>query len=315
MIMTVSGPADEASVGPMLPHEHVLVDFVGAETVGPHRYDAEKAFDAILPHLVRAKALGARSMAECTPAYLGRDPRLLRRLSEAAGLAILTNTGYYGARDGFFLPAHAYREGAEILAERWIGEWRDGIDGSGIRPGFIKIAVNCGWPLSEMDRKLVRAAALTHRKTGLSIVSHTKDGPVFEELEILRGEGVDAGALIWAHAQDEGDRRRHIAAAELGAWVSFDGLDAEIAPYLELLEGMKRRGLLGRVLLSHDAGWFEPLNPGRTFRGYGDLFERLVPALRGRSFSEDELDTLLVKNPAAAFAVRVRAAERDKEKV
>ncbi len=306
MIMTVTGPADEASAGPMLPHEHVLVDFVGAEAVGPQRYDAEDAFAAILPHLERAADLGLRCMAECTPAYLGRDPRLLLRLSEASGIAILTNTGYYGARDGVFLPAHAYRESAERLAERWIREWTEGIDGSGVRPGFIKIAVNGGRPLSEMDRKLVRAAALTHRETGLSIVSHTKDGPVFEELELLRGEGVDASAFIWAHAQDEGDRRRHIAAAELGAWVAFDGLGADIAPYLELLGGMKRRDLLGKVHLSHDAGWFEPGNLGRKFRGYGDLFERLIPALRDKSFSEDEIDVLLVRNPAAAFAVRVR---------
>ena len=304
--MTVTGPLDGATVGSVLPHEHVLVDFVGAEQAGPDRYDAEIAFKTILPHLERAKKLGLALMAECTPAYLGRDPKLLRRLSEATGIGILTNTGYYGARDGVFLPAHAYRESAERLADRWMEEWNNGIDGTGIKPGFIKIAVNGARPLSEMDRKLVSAAAITHRETGLSIVSHTKDGPVFEEIEILKGEGVDPSALIWAHAHDERDGRRHVAAAELGAWVAFDAVGTALSQHLELLKYMKARGLLDRVLVSHDAGWFEPGNPGREFRGYEDVFTRLIPALKEHFFTQEEIDTLTVRNPAAALAVRGR---------
>lgn len=311
--MTVTGPMEEAPIGPMLPHEHVLVDFIGAEKVGPHRYDPELAFTAILPHLERARTQGFMLMAECTPAYLGRDPQLLRRLSEATGLRIVTNTGYYGARDGVFLPAHAYRETAEQLADRWIEEWRTGIDGTGIRPGFIKIAVNGVRPLSGMDRKLVRAAALAHQQTGLPIVSHTKDGPVFEELEILRGEGVDASSFNWAHAQDEHDKQRHVAAAELGAWIAFDGVNENLDPYLEMIEHMKLHNLLHRVLLSHDAGWYEPGNPGRKYKGYDVLSTRLVPALREHSFTQDEIDTLVVRNPAEAFAIRVRGLKTENE--
>lgn len=303
MIMTVNGERDDTSHSPMLTHEHVLVDFAGAELVGPHRYDFEAAFATILPHLERAKEKGMEFMVECTPAYLGRDVRLLRRLSEASGVGILTNTGYYGARDGFFLPAHAFRESAEQLASRWVGEWKEGIEGTGIRPGFIKIAVNGARPLSGMDQKLVRAAAQAHRETGLTIVSHTKDGPVFEELEILRSEGVGAEAFIWAHAQDEPDSRRHVAAAELGAWVAFDGLGADPLAYLKLLAPLKERQLLHRVLLSHDAGWVEPGNPGRRFRGYCELFDLFLPTLRDHSFSPAEIDQLIVKNPATAFAV------------
>src|SRR5258707_2664095 len=70
------------------------------------------------------KARGARTFVDCTPAWLGRDPNLLVRLSEASGLHIVTNTGYYGAAQDKYLPAHAFEESAEALAARWTSEWR-----------------------------------------------------------------------------------------------------------------------------------------------------------------------------------------------
>jgi len=314
MIMTVAGPVESFPSGYVLPHEHVLVSFIGAELISSQQYDVEDAVEKIIPHLERVKTLGVTLMAECTPAYLGRNPVLLRRLSEAAGIHLVTNTGYYGGRNGAFLPAHAYRESAETLAERWIGEWQNGIEGTGVKPGFIKIAINEARPLSGMDRKLVRAAALTHRETGLTIASHTKSGPVLEELEVLRSEGVDASAFIWVHAHDEADRTRHLAVAQLGAWVEFDAVADSPALHIELIEHMKSHGLLNRVLLSHDAGWFEPGNPARTFKGYEPLFERLIPALQASSFTESELELLLVTNPLNALTVHTRILENSQER-
>ena len=170
--MTVTGPLPADELGTMLPHEHILVDFVGADQVSPERYDADEAFDLMLPHLERAQDVGCQAIAECTPAWLGRDPRLLRRLSEATDIKLLTNTGYYGARQGKFLPAHAFQESAGELADRWIAEWNDGIEDTGIRPGFIKIGVDAG-ELTDVNRKLVEAASRCHLATGLTIAGHT----------------------------------------------------------------------------------------------------------------------------------------------
>jgi len=39
----------------------------------------------------------------------------------------------------------------------------------------------------------------------------------------LRQEGVDPSAFMWVHAHGDPDMRRPVAAAELGAWVEFDG--------------------------------------------------------------------------------------------
>ena len=98
----------------------------------------------MLPYLKHLKSLGCQTIADCTAAYFGRQPSLLKSLSEESGIHILTNTGYYGAADDRYVPEHAFRETAGQLANRWIKEWEDGIDDTGIRPGFIKLAVDGG---------------------------------------------------------------------------------------------------------------------------------------------------------------------------
>ncbi len=310
-VMTATGPIAPEAMGFTLPHEHVLVDFIGAEQVGRHRYDPDEAFSVILPYLRRAKAFGCDTFVECTPAYIGRDAALVKRLSEASGLRILTNTGYYGAADDRFVPAHAYDESADQLAGRWAAEWRDGIEGTGVRPGFIKIGVDAG-SLSEIDEKLVRAAARTHLRTGLTVMSHTGPAtPAREQLAVLREEGVHPSAWIWTHAQNERDNAHHRAAAEEGAWIAFDGIHRrELDRDRAHLRAMKDDGLLDRVLISHDAGWYSPGElDGGDFRPFIDLFESFLPALEDDGFTKEEIRLLTVENPARAFAIRVRPTE------
>jgi phosphotriesterase-related protein len=305
----VRGPIAATDVGVALVHEHVLVDFVGAAHVSPKRYDAEEVFRAVLPHLQQVRKLGCKTFFDCTPAYLGRDPLLLRRLAEASGLHIVTNTGYYGAVRGKYLPEHAYRETAEQLAKRWLREWREGIGETGIRPGFVKIGVDAG-PLTEVNRKLVEAAAQTHLASGLTIAAHTGDGvAAWAEIQLLRKQGVHPSAFIWVHAQNERDEAWHWRAAEAGAWVEFDGVRPEtVERHVQLVLRMRERGYLERVLLSHDAGWYEVGRPGGgQFRPYDTIFVALIPALRKAGLSAKEIDQLLIRNPAEAMQVRVRA--------
>lgn len=311
-VMTVRGPIDPSEMGPTLPHEHILVDFIGAERVSPDRYDTVEVVRVALPHLVAAAGQGIRTLVECTPAYLGRDPALLRHLSERSGLHIITNTGYYGANDHRHLPAHAFTDTADGLAARWLREWHEGIGGTGIRPGLIKIGVGRG-SLPEVDRRLVRSAARTHRASGLTIASHTGDGAAaMEELAIVEDEGVDPSAFIWVHAQNEEDSRTHARAAERGAWVEFDGIGPDsIDRHLALVREMKDRGHLDRVLLSHDAGWYHVGEPGGgTFRPFDTLTAAFLPRLRDAGFTDAECQRLTVDNPREAFTIRIRGGTR-----
>jgi phosphotriesterase-related protein len=309
-IMTATGAIDPDQMGFVLTHEHILVDFIGADQVSKDRYEQDEAFETILPYLQKAKNLGCQTFVECTPSFIGKDAALVKRLSEATGLSMLTNTGYYGAADDRYVPAHAYTESADALSDRWRRELEEGIEDTGVRPGLIKIGVDRA-SLSQIDEKLVRAAARTHLKTGLTIMSHTGFGiPAHEEIAVLKEEGVDASAWIWTHAQNEKDNEQHKKAAEAGAWVAFDGVNANenaLARDLGHLKAMKAYGLLGQVLLSHDAGWYRPGEPGGgKFRPFIDLFKTILPALRENGFSQDEIDLMTLDNPKRAFAIGLR---------
>ena len=306
-IETVRGPIAAAELGRTLTHEHVLVDFIGADAISPSRYEADRVFALVLPHLKKARELGAQSLFECTPNFLGRDPALLVRLSEASGMHLVTNTGLYGARENKFVPRYARNEIAQQLAARWIGEFRDGIDKTGIRPGFIKSGIDTEPALSVPHRHLVAAAALTHAATGLTIAIHTGRGPALAELEVLREHRVSPAAFVWVHAQGARDAEI-FAAADRGAWLSFDGLNpSSVTRHLELCLQMKKRGHLQRVLLSHDAGWYDPAKPeGGTFRPFDLLFTTFLPLLQSNDFTAAEIDQLTIRNPAEAFAIRKR---------
>jgi phosphotriesterase-related protein len=310
LVQTVCGPLEAAALGTTLVHEHVLVDFGGAAVASRARYDHDEVFRTALPRLEELRQRGCRTLVECTPAYLGRDPLLLRRLAEASGLQILTNTGYYGAARDIAVPAHAWQETAERLAARWIAEAERGIEGTGIRPGFAKSGVDAG-PLSAIDRKLVEAAALTHLATGLTLAIHTGDGrAALEVLEVLKQRGVAPDAYVWVHAQNEVDRATRAWAAQRGAWVEFDGvspasLDGHVAAVLDLA----RRDRLDRVLVSQDAGWYHVGEPGGgAYRPYTFLFDAFLPALRRAGLGEDDVEQLMVRNPAQAFTARQRGA-------
>lgn len=307
-IMTVNGTLGSEEMGISLTHEHVLVDFIGADSINYNRWSKDSVLKAILPFMVEAKRFGCRTFIDCTPEFIGRDPLLLKSISDSTGMNILTNTGYYGAGKNRYLPEQAYSESAEQLAARWTDEFMNGIEGTGIKPGFIKTGVAEG-ELSDLHRILIKAAAITHLRTGLVIASHTGPAiPAFQQLEVLKEEGVSPEAFIWVHAQAEKDSLQHIRAAKAGAWVSFDGINNEnAADYLRRLRYMKGNLLLGKVLLSHDSGWYTPgKEGGGNIRGFTALFTELLPLLRNNGFTEKEIDQLLVENPAEAFSIRVR---------
>ena len=307
-IMTVLGLIDPSAMGFTLPHEHVLVDFIGAEQASPARYDADEVFKTALPHLQKIRDLGCKTFIDCTPAYIGRDPLILRRLAEQTGLNILTNTGYYGAAKDKYVPRRTYGESDNHLANRWIAEWKAGIGETGVKPGFIKIGVDAG-PLSDIDKKLVRAAAFAHSATGLTIASHTGDSvAALGQLEVLKDCSVSPEAWIWVHAKKDPGSEALLKAAREGAWIEFDSIaPGKISQNVELVLSMKQANLLNRVLISQDAGWYHVGEPGGgMFRPFDSLLVEFLPALKAAGLTEAEIRRLTVDNPADAFTIRLR---------
>lgn len=320
-VMTVRGWIDAAAMGTTLAHEHLYADLRSfAEQQARPILPAPGAVERkLLPHLRALRAAGCATLVDATATHVGRSPALVRRLSIASGLHMLVPSGVYLSADGRFAPDYLATDSAEALAARWIGEWRNGIAGTEIRPGFLKLGVN-GGPLRDAEAKAMRAAALTHRATGLTIAVHTgpwrtpapgENGQSAQaQLALLRDAGVAPSAWIWFHAQNEADGAQHLAAARQGAYVSFDGYRPGMeAEYAARIDALRREGLLDRVLVSQDAGWYTAGAPnGGDFSPYAPILTRLVPALRGRGFDAGAIATLFRRNPAAAYAVRVRSA-------
>lgn len=305
-IQTVKGKIKPAELGAALIHEHVLVDFIGADKISPERWNHEDVIKKVLPYLLEAKSRGIKSIVECTPAFLGRDVKLLEKLADQSGLNLLTNTGYYGASNNKFLPPWAFTETAEQLSRRWTEEFNNGIEHTSVKPGFIKIGVNDGH-LSELHQKLVKAAAYTHLKTGLTICSHTGPAvPASEQIEILKSLRVDPVAFVWVHAN--GSYEDFVQTAASGCWISLDGMnDTNAAENAELILFLKKEGFLKKILISHDAGWYQPGEPdGGKFRSYTAISEKLLPALKQKGMKDADIEQIIVKNPATAFTVSIR---------
>jgi len=293
VILTVNGPVPVSKMGITLSHEHVLVDFIGADSTGYHRWDRQKVIEKVVPYLNEIKEYNVSTLIECTPAYVGRDPWILKELSRQTGLNLLTNTGYYGASDNLYLPEHFYNESAEEIAQIWVQEFEQGIEGSGVRPGFIKIAVGESDTLSMEHVKIITAAALAHKQTGLVI-------------------GVDPSSFIWVHAQ-RGTLEGNIRAAEMGTWISLDNVNSsrqagsvyDIQWYAKRILEIKNAGYLDHVLISHDAGWYNPdEGDGGVFRGFTGIFTDLLPVLKNEGLTSEDIDQLLKVNPANAFKLR-----------
>ena len=317
-IITVLGRVPADSMGMTLIHEHVFLDWSGADSIDPGSWDEGEAYQTIMPYLLDMKERGVETFLECTPEFLGRNPLLLKKLSEDSGLRILTNTGYYAARGNQHIPKDVFPLSATALAQRWIREFKEGIAETGVLPGFIKIGMDSKPELEEIDRKLIRAAALTHLETGLTIVSHTGDDTTAaQQLTILQEAGVAPEAFVWTHAQ-RGTPDGHVRMGRLGAWISLDGMgwiepDAAsrdstfLLHYLNLLVNLKKKDLLDKTLISHDAGWYTVGAPDQEgYKPYTAIFDLVIPSLKDRGFTEADFEQILVMNPREAYGIRVR---------
>ncbi len=309
-VMTVNGWRDAKEMGITLPHEHIIVDWTGADSFQYASWNRDSIIMTVKPYLDEIKKLGCQTFIDCTPSYMGRDPVVYKKLSELTGINIIFAVGYYGAIDNKYIPQHAWVESSEELARRWLDEWENGVHGTGIRPGIIKIGVPFDTTLSELHQKLVKAAALAHLQSGLTIVAHT--GPAeraYEELEIIKEEGVSTEAFVWTHALMSG-KEEHVDIARSGAWVSFDWVSTEpedIQQLVDLIQNMKENGLLDKLLLSHDAGWYTIGEPGGgSFRPYTAIFTHLIPAMKEAGFTEEDISLIMEKNPQTAYAVKIR---------
>lgn len=311
--MTVNGKMPVQDLKKALAHEHIVTNFAGAAAFLPPDTNTANALNRIVPAIRDMGAAGFNLMVECTPSFIGKDLRLLQQISKATGVHIITNTGLYAAGDRKYLPNYVFEESAKQLAARWIRDFKEGMEGTGIRPGFIKLGVGTG-RLDSTEAKLFRAALICSKETGLPIAVHSGDyAASADEYDLLAGSGIAPDKLIWVHSQN-GNNEERKALAEKGVWISLDNVNEQkLNEFVDAVLYLKQHHLLHRLLLSHDDG-FAVLDNGSYQKlelfgngnssAYRTIPNKLIPLLTAKGVTATELDLLMRVNIVNCFGLK-----------
>ncbi len=336
VVRTARGDIPPDGLGMTLMHEHVLCDVTppalaaagGAEVeitlenvweirhhwcahLGNNRLLDEA--DAIF-ELGRFKAAGGGTVVDVTTTGIKPAPAALRRVAAASGVNVVVGCGYY--TEEFLDPALRSR-GVDEFASEMIDSIRAGISGSDVRAGIIG-EIGCSDPWTPLERRIMKAAVLAQRETGAALTVHPgrrANMPV-EIARFVAAEGGDVSRLVIGHVDRTiFDDDALFALADAGCVIEYDffGIEQAYYPFQDIdlpndgarLRAIRRliaRGHLGQILMSHDI-----CTRTRLCRygghGYAHIPNNVVPMMRSREFSSDQIEAILVATPARLLSI------------
>ncbi len=299
---TTQGPIAAEGLGVILPHEHIFTDLRGPATRGYGQADAADVVRVMAPLLEDAKQKGVGVLFECSSIGVGRNVSIISEVSKVSGLPVVVPTGVYG-RANFAPPEHRDMSEDE-LAELFISEIREGIEGTGIKAGFIKIATG-GSNMTAMEEKFLLAAGRAANETGAAVASHTPIGSTaVRQADILESIS-PAIRFIWVHAQSVNNRSLYQQLAARGVFIEFDSLGwnpGQDSTFITAIKELLAAGYGEQILLSHDAGWYQPgEQDGGTQMPYTYLIQTFMPKLRDSGVDDEAIRMITETNPIRAF--------------
>jgi phosphotriesterase-related protein len=308
-VETVHGPIDVDQLGLTLIHEHFRAADEGVRFQFPHLYDEQEEWDRALADAHAVKSHGVVTVVEPSALFLTRDAAFSKRVADASGLQVVLATGVYTYDH---LPQPLMTRDEDGLADIFVYEIENGIQGTGIKPALLKCAADAAGVTPNVE-KVHRAVARASNRTGKPIMAHSRpaSGTGPEQMRIFTDEGVDPALVQVAHTGDTDDLEYIERLLDTGCFIGLDryGIDIYLptenrqATTLALLE----RGYADRMFIAQDycstIDWFprelqEHLNANEvpdwsmTF-----LFEKVIPELRERGITDEQLDQMMVENP------------------
>lgn len=341
--LTVRGPVPAASLGVTLPHEHLLITMhhcmhapqdaearalyegpLSLSTIGDLVYGAQvnrgdcvlADIDTAVEEASRFRDAGGGTIVDVTSIGIGRDPRGLVRIAEATGLNVIMGSSYYVEQVYPDREAMRRRGEADITAEI-VRDVTEGVADTGVRAGIIG-EVGCSTPLTDLERKVLRASAAAQRETGAPLTIHPgrhAEAP-FEILAVLEPAGADLARTVMCHVDRTiGDHAALARLATSGCYLEYDlfGFESSHYPWeipvdlpndamrLGFIRWLLDEGFGERVLLSHDVCLKRKLSRYGG-HGYAHIPRNVVRLMRRKRFSEAEINRLLVDNPARLLA-------------
>ena len=308
-VETVNGPIEADQLGRTLIHEHFRTTDEAMRFQFPHLYDEDAEWESALSDANAVKGHGIDTVVEPSAMFLTRDANFSKRVADESGLQVVLATGVYTYDH---LPQPLKNRDEDALAEIFVHDIEQGIQGTGIKAAFLKCAADAEG-VTENVAKVHRAVARASARTGRPIMahSHPSSGTGLEQMRIFEEEGVDPAKVQIAHTGDTDDLDYIEKLLERGPWIGMDryGLDLFLptdkrnATVLALLE----RGYADRMFISQDfcstIDWFpaemqqqlkENVVPNwsMTF-----LFEEVIPYLKDNGMTDEQLDQMMVDNP------------------
>jgi phosphotriesterase-related protein len=340
-VQTVRGLVDPADLGPVMTHEHLLLDIRCLQQDAPPSLGEDFASRPVTPdiradlvhhpitnlddlllddeavaadELARFKAAGGGTIVDTTSIGIGRDPLALRRISEKAGVHVTMGTGWY-----CYLchPPEVAASTEEALADLMVAEILDGVGDTGVRAGHIG-EIGCEIP-TDLELKVLRAAARAQARTGAMLSIHQVHRPGDTEtlhrlLDIVEEAGGSVRRTVLGH-MDRTGAEPDLQESLLGRGVTIEydlfgyeqshsNWDREPPSDRQRILDFKRlieAGFRDRLVAAQDI-CFKTMQVRYGGWGYAHILRRVVPGMRALGLSNDDVHAILVHNPARLLA-------------
>lgn len=327
-IHTVLGPISPDQLGPTSIHEHLLSDLslwakqptepapegvrMGPELGGYLRWNALSVAENLILDDPRVAAeelswvTDGFGVVELTLAGMGRRISELPAISRTSGVHIMVGAGFYVEET---MPAEVASADVDTLTEIIIGQLRSGIEDSGILPAIIG-EVGTSWPITDAERRSLRASARAGVETGAAVYTHQSfrgKGGV-DALETILAEGMPVDRVIIGHLDELWDPGYHKEIAQSGAMIAYDtfGTDAHYGSHtmrapsdderLKMVEWLVSEGHGHQLVIGADI-WMQSHLHRNGGHGYDHLFRRIGPAIAAIAGDQAVADRILIENP------------------
>ena len=264
--------------------------------------------------LMEFKRAGGKTIVDLTTFDIGRNPIALRRISNALNLNIITTTGYYREK---FHPPKVKKMTVEELSEEMIREIEIGIDDTDIKAGIIG-ELGTSETILPNEKKVLIAAAKVNKKLGTPIAIHIdpitnliepSKRVALEVLEILSKNGANLGKVYFCHMDcDFYEFEYYKKIIKTGAYIGFDAFGEvcistgtvygapsdgyRVKTLLKLID----KGYIEKILIGNDTWSKAQLHKYGGF-GYDHFLSNIVPFIKKRGSTNEQLNILLVENP------------------
>jgi phosphotriesterase-related protein len=298
-------------------HEHVFILSPEISDNYPEVWgdEAKREADAIA-RLNELKSRGVDSIVDLTVIGLGRYIPRIVRIAAATEINIVVATGVYTYND---VPMYFHFTGpgsplgdAEPMVDMFVRDIEHGIADTGVKAAILKCATDEPGVTPGVDRVL-RAVANAHRRTGVPISTHTHAATRrgLEQQQIFSEEGVDLTRVVIGHSGDTTDLDYLEELIGNGSYIGMDRFGADVyLPFedrVNTLARMCERGHADKMVLSHDAACFIDWLPEEVVPvvlpnwHYLHIHNDVIPALKDRGVTDEQLTAMLVDNPRKIF--------------